>query len=135
MNKQSTKQYEAHIPQTMNISDSHHETSSEINDSALDSLLAQHALQPPDNFVAQVMAAVDEQDRQSVHDSAPATQKLTWWQWLAVLAGAPVRGVTGQRAVRKWVSVDSREVLPPERVVDVNGAAGAHRRHAGSHGL
>ena len=73
----------------MKVSDSHHEANSEISDLALDNLLAQHTLQPPDNFVAQVMATVDEQDRQNVYDTKPATQKLTWWQWLAVLAGAP----------------------------------------------
>ena len=89
MNKQPTHQHEAHSPQTMNGSGSHYKANSKINDSALDSLLEQHTLQPPDDFVAQIMAAVDEQERRSVHDTKPATQKLTWWQWLAVLAGAP----------------------------------------------
>ena len=89
MNKQPANQHEVLSPQAMNFSNSHHESNSEINDSALDSLLEQHVLQPPHDFVAQVMAAVDEQDRQSVHDTKPATQKLAWWQWLALLAGAP----------------------------------------------
>ena len=89
MNKQPTNPHEAHNLQIMNGSDSHHEANSEISDSALDNLLEQHALQPPDDFVAQVMAAVDGQDRQHVHHSEPATQRLTWWQWLALLAGAP----------------------------------------------
>ena len=41
--------------------------------------------------VAQVMTAVDEQDRKVAHAiEAGNTQQLTWWQWLALLlAGTP----------------------------------------------
>lgn len=66
------------------------QSKNELNDSMLDSLLEQHALQPPDDFVARVMNAVDEQETQAVHTSESDTQKLTWWQWLTLLlAGTP----------------------------------------------
>lgn len=65
-----------------------------ISDTALDTLLEQHTLRPPDDFVARVMSAVDTQEKQAAQiaaaDSTQQLTKLAWWQWLTLLlAGTP----------------------------------------------